>query len=212
MMAAPPCTVNDHNAVKAMTMPTNTKPTLVGISGSLRGGSYNTIILETLATRIEDRATLRVWRLNDMPSYDQDLDTDVPPQAVADLRRAVLEADGVVIATPEYNYGLPGVLKNALDWLSRPHGKSAFIAKPVLTMTSSPAFTGGARAQAQLHDVLTSMAALIVLRPQAVIPAVHTKIADSRLVDVQTLRFLDEGIADLLRNVRSREAAVNQEA
>lgn len=69
------------------TVTNDTKPTIVGISGSLRSGSYNGAILETLATRVEDRATIRVWRLNDIPGYDQDLDTDVPPQPVADLRR-----------------------------------------------------------------------------------------------------------------------------
>lgn len=195
-----------------MMMPDTCNPTLIGISGSLRSASYNTAILETLALRIADRAALRVWRLNDIPLYDQDLDTDTRPQVVADLRRAVREADGVVIAAPEYNYGLPGVLKNALDWLPRPYSKSAFIAKLVLTMMSSPAFTGGARAQAQLHDVLTLMAALLALRPQAVIPAIHTKIADGRLIDESTRRFLEDGIADLLDNIRSREAAVSKEA
>ena len=83
--------------------------------------------------------------------------------------------------------------------------------KPVLTLTSSPAFTGGVRAQAQLNEVLTAVAALLVLRPQTVIPAVHEKIKDGRLVDEATLGFLDGGMSDLLRNIGTRESVVKQE-
>ena len=188
-----------------------TKPRLLGISGSLRRASFNTTVLTTLAERLAEQAVMTVHPLNDLPLYDQDLDTDTPPPAVTALRRAIAEADGVIIASPEYNYGISGVLKNALDWASRPYGKSALVAKPVLTLTSSPAFTGGARAQAQLNEVLTAVAALLVLRPQTVIPSVHEKIKDGRLVDEASLGFLDAGVSDLLGNIRSREAVVRQE-
>ena len=190
---------------------TASKPRLLGISGSLRRASFNTTVLTTLADRLAEQATMTVHPLNDLPLYDQDLDTDIPPPAVAALRQAIAEADGLIIASPEYNYGMSGVLKNALDWASRPYGKSALVAKPVLTLTSSPAFTGGVRAQAQLNEVLIAVAALLVLRPQTVIPAVHEKIKDGRLVDEATLGFLDGGMSDLLRNIGTRESVVKQE-
>ena len=187
------------------------KPRLLGISGSLRRASFNTTVLATLAGHIADRATLVLHPLSDVPLYDQDEDGPTPPVGVAALRQAIAEADGVIVASPEYNYGMPGVLKNALDWASRPYGKSALIAKPVLTLTASPAATGGVRAQAQLNEVLIATGALLVLRPQTVIAAVHEKVVDGRLVDGPTLEFLQAGVVDLLRNIRSREEVVRQE-
>ncbi|MXP63077.1 NAD(P)H-dependent oxidoreductase [Roseomonas sp. M0104] len=187
------------------------KPRLLGISGSLRKASFNTAILHSLAEAVADRATLTVFTLNAVPPYDGDLDNATPPEGVAALRRAIGEADGLVIASPEYNYGMPGVLKNALDWASRPYGKATITGKPVLTLTASPAFTGGARAQAQLNEVLVAVAAQLVLRPQAVVASVHEKIRDGRLVDEATLTFLKAGIDDLLRNIARNASAIRQE-
>lgn len=190
---------------------TSAKPRLLGISGSLRRASFNTAILASLAEHVADRATLVLHPLNDVPLYDQDADTETPPAPVTALRQAIAAADGLVIAAPEYNYGLSGVLKNALDWASRPYGKSALKAKPVLTLTSSPAFTGGARAQAQLNEALIAVAALLVLRPQTVIAAAHEKIRDGKLTDEASLGFLSAGIDNLLLNVTRRQAAIQQE-
>ena len=188
------------------------KPRLIGLSGSLRKGSFNTAILKTLADSIADRAELIVFPLNDVPLYDGDIDTGPAPAGVAALRQAIAEADGVIIGTPEYNYGIPGVLKNALDWASRPYGKSCLTAKPVLTFSSSPAFTGGARAQAQLNETLTAIAAQLVLRPQTVIAAAHEKVKDNALTDETTLNFLKAGVDDLLRNIERNAAVIRQES
>jgi chromate reductase len=190
---------------------TASKPRLLGISGSLRQGSNNTAILKTLADAIADRAELVVFPLNLVPLYDGDIDTDPAPEAVAALRKAIADADGIIIGTPEYNYGIPGVLKNALDWASRPYGNAALTAKPVLTFSSSPAFTGGARAQAQLNETLTAIAAQLVLRPQTVIAAAHEKVRDGRLVDETTVGYLKAGVDDLLRNVASNASLIRQE-
>jgi chromate reductase len=86
---------------------------------------------------------LAIYPLHEIPSYNEDLDGAAIPHAVSEFREAVRAADGLIIGCPEYNHGMSGLLKNALDWLSRPHGKSVLIAKPVLTFTASPAFTGG---------------------------------------------------------------------
>ncbi|CAN5196110.1 NADPH-dependent FMN reductase [soil metagenome] len=188
------------------------KPNILALSGSLRKESYNTAILVSLGEAVADKATLTVFPLNDIPLYNQDLDTDTPPAAVTAFRDAIRETDGLVIASPEYNYGMSGVLKNALDWASRPYGKSAMTGKPVLTLSSSPAFTGGARAQGQLNEILIAMSSELVLRPQTVIAAAHQKITDGKLTDEQTLTFLSAGIDDLIRNIRHRASAIQQEA
>ncbi len=175
------------------------KMNLLGLSGSFRRGSYNTIILETLVEHLADRATMTVHDYRNLPHYNQDEDTETPHDEVRGLREAVLAADGVIVATPEFNHGIPGTLKNALDWLSRPRGHAALIAKPVLTITSSLALTGGVRAHAQLNETLLSIASRLVVRPQAVIGLVHKKVEGRRLVDAPTLEFLSEAVGDLIK-------------
>jgi chromate reductase, NAD(P)H dehydrogenase (quinone) len=105
--------------------------------------------------------------------------------------------------SPEYNHGISGVLKNALDWASRPYGRSALRGKAVLTITTSPAFTGGVRAQQQMNETLVAIPARLVLRPQIVIGGVHEKVSDGRLVDEASLRFAIAGVDDLLDEVRA---------
>ena len=187
------------------------KPKLLGVSGSLRRDSYNTAILRTLQDALGATVDFAIHPLNDVPPYDQDADTAQPPAAVAALRAAIAEADGLVIVSPEFNYGIPGVLKNALDWASRPYGVSALIGKPVLTVTASPAFTGGVRAQTQLNETLLATQSRLVIRPQTVIGAVHEKVEGGRLVDPATLQFTLQAVNDLLREAgfgeRFREAA-----
>ena len=178
---------------------------LLGISGSLRRDSYTTAVLRTLADALGPEVALALHPLNDLPLYNQDEDTETPPAAVAALRDAISAADGLVVATPEFNYGLPGVLKNALDWASRPYGAASLIGKPVLTMSASPAFTGGVRAQAQLNETLLATQSRLVVRPQTVIAAVHDKIVDGRLADPLTLQFALQAVGDLVRDIRAAE-------
>lgn len=170
---------------------------LLGLSGSLRQGSYSTAVLRALAERLGDGVELRLHDLGEVPLYNQDLDGTEAPAAVVALRAAIAAADGLVIVTPEYNYGLPGMLKNALDWASRPHGAASLAGKPVVTMATSPAFTGGVRALAQLHETLLATQSLLVPRPQTVIGEVHRKFEDGRLVDETALDFAMGAIADL---------------
>ncbi|CAE6753313.1 NAD(P)H-dependent FMN reductase [Paraburkholderia aspalathi] len=188
------------------------RPVLLGISGSLRKASHCTAILKNIVDAAESRATLEIFPLDAVPLYNQDLDNESPPESVTALRQAIERAAGLVIVTPEYNYGMSGVLKNALDWASRPYGKSKLKGKAVLTLSASPAFTGGVRAQAQLNETLLSNAALLVLRPQIVIGMVHEKIRDGRVVDQETARFISEGLNDLLRDIASKATVADQEA
>jgi len=193
-------------------MSMSAKPRLLGISGSLRKASTNTAILKSLAETIADKAVLEIFPLNDIPLYDQDIDVEPYLPAVAAFRDAIAAADGVVISSPEYNYGMSGVLKNALDWASRPFGKSRLTGKPVLTITASPASTGGVRAQIQLNETLTAIAALVVLRPQSVIGSVFQKMTDGKFTDETSLKFLTAAIDDLLRDIARTEAVVKQES
>lgn len=170
---------------------------LLGLSGSLREGSYSTAVLRALADRLDHGAELRLHPLGEVPLYNQDLDSAEPLPAVAALREAIAVADGLVIVTPEYNYGMPGVLKNALDWASRPYGAAPLAGKPVVTMATSPAFTGGVRALAQLHETLLATQSLLVPRPQTVIGQVHEKFEEGRLVDDAVFDFALGAVADL---------------
>ena len=181
---------------------------LVGISGSLRSGSFSTAILQTLAERSSAAVGLVLHPLNDVPLYNQDLDTETPPAGVKALRDAIRAADGLVIVTPEFNYGLPGVLKNALDWASRPYGAGSLIGKPVVTISNSPAFTGGVRAQSQLNETLLATQSQLVVRPQVVISEVHTKLQDGRLTDQASVDFAMGAIADLVRFIEQTRQPV----
>ena len=104
---------------------------IIGISGSLRGVSFSTALLKVLAERAAPAIEIEVVTLEDIPFYNEDLDIEPAIPAVAALKRKVAESDGVLFSTPEYNHGIPGVLKNTLDWLSRPVFESCFKAKPV---------------------------------------------------------------------------------
>lgn len=172
----------------------------VGISGSLRANSAHDVILRTISEELLPVDTrLIVHCLHEIPLYNEDLDGEGAnaPEPVRCLRQVVLEADGLVIGSPEYNHGMSGVMKNALDWLSRPHGKSVLKGKPVLTFTASPAFTGGVRAQQQLNETLWAMPVELVRYPQIVIGGVSAKIAQGRLVDDAVRQFIEKGLLEL---------------
>lgn len=180
---------------------------LLGFSGSIRRNSYCTAVLLTLKEGLAGKAELENFPLNDIPPYDPDLDSEnTPPSAVA-MRGAIEAADGLVVISPEYNYGMSGVLKNALDWASRPAMQSPVKGKPILIMTASPAFTGGVRAQHEMRETLSGMMGRVIARPQVVIAGVHEKIRDGRLVDAAALTFALAAVDDLLAEIRLLRAA-----
>jgi chromate reductase len=184
---------------------------LLGLSGSLRRNSYSLAILRGLQARLGAEATLDIRDLN-LPLYNQDEDGPDGPEAVHGFRRAIAEVDGLVISTPEYNHGVPGVLKNALDWASRPYGQSVLTERPVLIISSSPAFIGGARAQAQLNETLLSVQAVLVPGPQVVIGDVAAKVQDGELVDEASLEFALASIRKLAALCRSTARSFAPEA
>lgn len=161
---------------------------LLGLPGSLRKESYSLAVLNALQQRLPPSVSMEICNLN-IPLYNEDHDGLVAPEQVTAFRRSILESDGIVIVMPEYNHGIPGVLKNALDWASRPFGKSSLTGKPVLAISISPAFTGGVRAQAQLNETLLAIQAVPVPAPQVVIGNIAGKIEDGVFVDEPSMNF-----------------------
>lgn len=170
---------------------------ILGIAGSLRAESHSKSILHTLKERTWDGAVLEIFDLEGIPLYNADHDGDQKPGQVPSFKEAISRSDGLVLVSPEYNYGTSGVLKNALDWASRPAYKSVLKGKPVVIITSSPATTGGVRAQDQVRQTLMACLSELVPHPEVAIPTVHQKLTDGRLSDEKSLE-LAVGIVDAL--------------
>jgi chromate reductase len=156
-----------------------------------------------LAEYLRNKASLTLFPLDQVPLYNADLEGELLPQPVRALKDAIARSDGLVLCSPEYNHGMSGVLKNALDWASRPGFASPLKNKPALILASSPGYTGGARAHAQLRETLAAALARVVARPQVAIAGVMQKIVDGRLVDQDTVKFCLDAIDDLLSEIHS---------
>ena len=193
-----------------MTMQQLTAPPrirLLGISGSIRSQSNCTAVLRSLQGLLPDSASIELFPLNEIPLYNADLDGAAPPPSVAGLKQAISQADGLVVCSPEYNDGMPGVLKNAIDWASRPSFASPLTGKPALVMTASPGTAGGVRAQAQIRDALAATLARPVVRQHVAIATVAAQVSDGRLVHQPTLDFVKVALGDLLAEIALLDAA-----
>jgi chromate reductase len=136
---------------------------ILAISGSVRRHSHNTRLLRHAAERAPAGIEIEVWDgLKSIPPYDEDDDTQIPPRPVAELREAIAEADGLLIATPEYNSSIPGVLKNAIDWVSRPRATTPLQGKPAAVIGATTGSFGAVWAQAELRKVLASTGARVI--------------------------------------------------
>jgi chromate reductase len=172
---------------------------VLGISGSLRRDSLNSALLRAAAERLPAGAELVAFeRLREIPPYDADLELLETPDAVRELREAMREADAVLVATPEYNHSIPGVLKNALDWASRPAGQSALNGKPAAAIGASTGMFGAVWAQAETRKVLGALGGRVV---EAELPVAHAGqlLRDGRLeLDPQQSERLEELLAQLV--------------
>ena len=146
----------------------STPLTILGIAGSLRKASYNRGALRTAQTLVPDDVRLEIFDLEGIPVFNQDNDAH-PPARVTELKASVRRADAILFVTPEYNYSIPGVLKNAIDWASRPYGDSAWEGKPVAVMGVSPGRLGTARAQYHLRQVFVFLNMFPLNRPEVMI-------------------------------------------
>ena len=164
---------------------------VVGIAGSLRPGSYNMALLRAAQEIAPDTMQIRIHELSEIPFFREDVERTGIPTAVARLREAVGACDGFLVATPEYNHGVPGVMKNAFDWLSRPPGKSVLIGKPSAIVGASPGQTGTARAQSQLRQSFVFTNTPVLLQPEILVGRAHEKFdSDGHLTDTATRQVL----------------------
>jgi chromate reductase len=182
---------------------------IVAFAGSLRRKSYNRALVEAARELAPASMTIEWTEIGGLPFYNADLEAQGDPSAVTEFKAAVGSADGILIATPEYNDGIPGVLANALDWGSRLPGRAPLTGKPVALMGASPSQIGTARAQLHLRQVLGHVQARVLPPPELLIARAHERFDPGlRLTDDSTRRVLSDLLARFSRwIVRERAAA-----
>jgi chromate reductase len=168
--------------------------TILGFAGSLRRGSYNKAILRAAAELLPEDAKLEIFDLEGIPPFNQDLENRMP-EKVKEFKAKIKAADAILIATPEHNYSIPGILKNAMDWASRPYGNNSFGGKPVAVMSASVGMLGGARAQYHLRQTFIFLDMHPINKPEVMVPFASDKIDDKGRVTDETTR---ERIKELL--------------
>ncbi|MCL4417532.1 MAG: NAD(P)H-dependent oxidoreductase [Actinobacteria bacterium] len=159
---------------------------ILGFGGSLRKGSYSKTILNTAKELAPEDADIEIFeKIGEFPLFNQDMERD-PPEAVKEFKEKIEEADAILISTPEYNYSIPGYLKNAIDWASRPYGDNSFNDKAVAVMSESEGMLGGARAKYALRNTFVFLNMHPLQIPEVIIPFAHKKIKDRKLIDQHT--------------------------
>ncbi|MBV9438709.1 MAG: NAD(P)H-dependent oxidoreductase [Candidatus Eremiobacteraeota bacterium] len=186
---------------------------VLGICGSLRKGSYNRALLRAAQRAAPDGMTIELFELRDLPLYDGDVEARGDPPPVLAFKEAVHAADALLIATPEYQHGIPGVLKNALDWASRPADGSVLQGKTAAIIGASPGMTGTVRAQMQLRQTLAFSEVYTVLEPEVLVGRVREKVNEAgEFVDETALAFLRtllENLATLTRALGATHRATD---
>jgi chromate reductase len=171
---------------------------ILGFAGSLRKGSYNKALLRAAAELVPQGVELEIFDLEGIPLYNQDLE-DQPVEKVREFKARIRAADAILIATPEYNYSIPGVLKNAIDCASRPYGDNAFEHKPVAMMGASVSMIGSARAQYHLRQCFVFLSCFALNHPEVMVPFAHEKIAtDGNVTDEKTRELIGQLLEGLV--------------
>ena len=179
---------------------------VLGFSGSLRRDSYNRRLLQAAAHLFPKGVVFELWPwIGDLAAYSEDLDRAEPPPTVVRLRYDIADADALLFGTPEYNSSVPGGLKNALDWASRPFATSALRRKPVAVIGASTGFFGAVWAQAELRQVLSACGACVLDRQLPVARAADAFAPDGSLADPELTAALAEIVRDLVRIARPNE-------
>lgn len=178
---------------------------ILGFAGSLRAASYNRALLRAASEEAPEGMTIETFDLIDIPLYNKDVEDQDDPEPVASFKEAISRCDGVLISTPEYQHGISGVLKNALDWASRPPGTSVMEGKPVAMMGASPSPAGTARAHLQLRQTLTYLQADMVTRPEVLVAHAREKFDEAgRFTDESGRKFMGELLQALAEKVAAR--------
>ena len=175
---------------------------ILGFSGSLRAASYNTAALRAAQELAPDGVELEIYDISEFPPFNQDVDSE-PPQMVTELKAAIRAADAIIFSSPEYNYSVPGHLKNVIDWASRPYGDSAWDGKPALIMGASVGAIATARMQYHLRQIMVFLNMHPLNKPEVMIGTAQDKFdAEGKLTDEATREFLRQAIEALVHWTR----------
>jgi len=181
---------------------------ILGFAGSLRKQSYNRALLSAAHEMVPENATLEIFDLDGIPPFNQDLENE-PPEKIRDFKARIRAADAILIVTPEYNYSIPGVLKNAIDWASRPYGDNAFDGKPVAVMGASIGMLGTARAHYDLRRSFVFLNMYPMNQPEVMVPFAQDKVdGNGRVKDEKTrkkIRELVEGLVAWAKRTKLAE-------
>jgi chromate reductase len=170
---------------------------ILAFAGSLRKGSYNKALVRAAVEVAPENVLIEVFDLEGIPPFNQDLE-NTPPQKVIDFKEKIRSADALLIATPEYNYSMPGVLKNVLDWASRPYGQNAVSGKPVAIISASTGKFGGARAQYHLRQSFVMLNMYPFNQPEVMLAAAAENVdANGRLTNEMTRTLIRQLIEAL---------------
>jgi chromate reductase, NAD(P)H dehydrogenase (quinone) len=179
---------------------------ILGFAGSLRKGSYNRALLRAAGELLPEDAELETFDLEGIPVFNQDQEA-MPPDRVREFKGKIRAADAILMVTPEYNYSIPGVLKNAIDWASRPYGDNSFAGKPVALMSASTGMLGGARAQYHLRQSFVFLDMHPVNRPEVFVTFAGQKFdQEGKLTDEPTRKFIAELLKALVASATRLKA------
>ena len=174
---------------------------IVGIVGSLRKGSYNRALMNGFIKQAPKGVSVEVAQIGDLPLFNEDLEETFPESAQV-LKSKIEAADAIIVSTPEYNRGTSGVLKNAIDWISRPDGQNSFKGKPVLVVGASTGVRGADIAQYDLKRSFTYMNAKVVGQPEFFLGLADQKFdAEGQLIDPDTAKYIDRALKALLDTI-----------
>ncbi len=176
----------------------NNPMVILGIAGSLRQQSFNRSLLRAAQELAPDGATIETFELDGIPSFNQDEEGN-PPAKVVELKQRIRSADAILFVTPEYNYSVPGVLKNAIDWASRPYGDSAWNGKPAAVMGASVGTIGTARAQYHLRQMFVFLNMYAVNQPEVMVANAHKHFdQDGKLTDETAKKLIRQLLEELV--------------
>jgi chromate reductase len=179
-----------------------TKLKILGFAGSLRIASYNKSLLRAAANLMPEDTNLEIFDIDGIPAFNQDTENNMP-EKVKDFKSKIRKADAILIATPEYNYSVPGVLKNAIDFATRPYGDNPFNEKPVAIMSASVGMLGGARAQYHLRQIFVYLNMHPINGPEVIVPFAQNKFdTNGNLVDENTQMFVRQLLQNLVNWTR----------
>jgi chromate reductase, NAD(P)H dehydrogenase (quinone) len=185
---------------------------ILGIAGSLRKASYNHGALRAARELCPQGVTIEVFELDGIPVFNQDEERNPPPKVV-ELKKHIREADAILLVTPEYNYGVPGVLKNAIDWASRPYGDNAWDGKPCAIMSAAMSMGGGVRAQYQLRQSFVFLNMEAVVQPEVAIGNATQRFdQQGNLKDETSKKLIAQLLQNLVRKVRLHKPAMRAAA